>query len=171
MALSSVVKHFSDGTLTIEDGTAGTTISLVLDFSNGDLSVEGLQHKLRPVLAYQTRGALKSIRHGEREFPTFSFTAMLTDFSEATSGTIFDVVAKDGAFGSAVSTYGANADVLTYKLTWDVEGTDFGDSADHQITLDDCHITISVTEGQPNTFNVSGTVYGAVGGNIALAEG
>jgi len=51
---------------------------------------------------------------------------------------------------------------MTYKLVFTVEGTNFGDSADHVLTLNDVRVTVSVAEGDPDTYNISGTVYGAI---------
>jgi len=51
---------------------------------------------------------------------------------------------------------------MTYKLTWACEGTNFGDSADHTLVMNDCRITLSISEGDPNSFSVSGIVYGTI---------
>jgi hypothetical protein len=75
---------------------------------------------------------------------------------------LYDLARKTGAWASAVSTLGANADAMTYKLTWVCEGTNFGDTADHTLVMDSCRITISISEGDPNSFSVSGIVYGTI---------
>jgi hypothetical protein len=95
-------------------------------------------------------------------FPSFSFSAHMTDLSDATDKLLYDLARKTGAWASAVSTLGANADAMTYKLTWTCEGTNFGDSADHTLVLNDCRVTVSLSEGDPNSFSVSGIVYGAI---------
>ena len=51
---------------------------------------------------------------------------------------------------------------MTYKLTWTCEGTNFGDTADHILVLNDARVTVSISEGDPNSFSVSGIVYGAI---------
>jgi hypothetical protein len=161
MAISSVVKNFRDGTLTFEDGT-GSPITLIVQYEEGNFSLSGLQEGLTEINTYLDRGVLGSVRKTNASFPTFSFNAYLTDISDGTDTTLPDLVMKTGAYASAVSTLGANADVMTYKLTWVVEGTNFGDSADHTVILDDCHIMIDMSEGDPDTFSVSGTVFGTV---------
>ena len=161
MAISSVVKNFRDGTLTFEDGT-GSPITLVVQYEEGNFSLSGLQEGLTEINTYLDRGVLGSVRKTNASFPTFSFNAYLTDISDGTDTTLPDLVMKTGAYASAVSTLGANADVMTYKLTWVVEGTNFGDSADHIVILDDCHIMIDMSEGDPDTFSVSGTVFGTI---------
>jgi len=69
---------------------------------------------------------------------------------------------KRGAFSSAVSTLGANAEVYAVKLTLTIEGTDHGDAADHTIVLDDCTCSVDFAEGDPNSLSVSFTCYGAI---------
>ena len=86
----------------------------------------------------------------------------MTDLSDATDKLLYDLARKTGAWASAVSTLGANADAMTYKLTWACEGTNFGDSADHTLIMDSCRITLSISEGDPNSFSVSGIVYGTI---------
>ena len=58
----------------------------------------------------------------------------------------------------------AGSDVKTYKtLVWTVEGTQFGDAADHVLTLNDVRIdSVDVSEGDPNSYTINFTVYGAV---------
>lgn len=161
MAISSVVKNFRDGTLVFEDGT-GTPLTLTVQYEEGNFSLSGLQEGLTEINTYLDRGVLGTVRKTNASFPTFSFNAYLTDISDGTDATLPDLVLKSGSFASAVSTLGANADVMTYKLTWTIEGTNFGDSADHTCVLNDCHIMIDMSEGDPDTFSVSGTVFGTI---------
>ena len=58
----------------------------------------------------------------------------------------------------------AGSDVKTYKTAvWTVEGTNFGDAADHVLTANDVHITsCDIAEGDPNSYTISFTVYGAL---------
>lgn len=169
MALSTVIKNFTDGSLTISDGTTPTALSITVQFENGDFSITGLAAQLSEVAAYETRGGLSSLRHTNRVYPSGSFTAKMAEFSEDDTGTLADAVLKQGTtWAAAVSTLGANADVDTRDLTFAVEGTDFGDAADGSITLEDCYLTIDFSEGDPNTFTVNWTLYGDVTGDIAI---
>jgi len=160
MAISSVVKNFRDGTILIEDGT-GVPIDITVQFENGDFSLSGL-NGFKEVTTYMDRGDLGSVRHTTQSFPTGSFSAHLTDISDGTDNTLIDAARKQGSFASAVSTLGADAEVMTYKVTWTVEGTDHGDTADHTIVCDDCYLSIDVSEGDPSSMSMSFTVYGAV---------
>ena len=160
MAASTVIKHVTDGSITLEDGT-GSPVTLVVPFTSGDLSVDGLQNSLRAVQAYETRGTLHSVRLAAREFPSMSFSAMLADVSDGTAGTLIDYCLKQGSYASNVTTL-TGSDVYAIKVTLTIEGTDLGDSADHTIQMDDVHVTVAVAEGEPDTVTISGTVYGSV---------
>lgn len=167
MPASTTVKNFRDGSLIIADGT-GTPIDVTVKFENGDFSISGLSDSLHEVVAYQSRGELSSIRRTARTFPTFSFSAQMSEFTAATDVSLSDAINKNGAFASAVSTSGANADVYTLNLTFRVEGTNFGDSSDHSFTLGNCKLTYDFAEGDPNTFTVNGTMYGSITGDLAV---
>ena len=161
MAQSTTIKNFRDGTLTFTDNT-GTPLSMSIVYEAGDFSIDNLNEGLVETTAYLDRGEFATLRKTNRVFPSFSFTAHMTDLSDATDRLLYDLARKTGAWAAAVSTLGANADAMTYKLTFTVEGTNFGDSADHTMVLNDCRITLSFSEGDPNSFSVSGIVYGAI---------
>lgn len=168
MPASTVVKNFTDGLLTLKDGTA-TPITCDVKFDNGDFSISGLSQKLREVVAYQSRGVLNSVRHTARTFPTFTFTCKMSEFTSLTANSISDALTKKGAFLAGVSTLGASADVWSLDVVLKIEGTNFGDSADHTFTMEDCVMTFDFGEGDPSQFSISGTVYGAITGDIAPA--
>ena len=161
MAQSTVIKNFRDGTLVFADNT-GTPITLPIQYEAGDFSIDNLNEGLVETTAYLDRGEFATLRKTNRVFPSFSFSAHMTDLSDNTDKLLYDLARKTGAFASAVSTLGANADAMTYKLTFTVEGTNFGDSADHTMILNDCRITLSFSEGDPNSFSVAGIVYGTI---------
>ena len=161
MAISSVVKNYRDGTIKLSDGT-GTPIEVTVQYENGDFSLSGTNQGNYEHTKYLDRGDLGSIRRTSRLFPTGSFTANLTDLSDATEKTLWDAVNKTGAFASAVSTLGANADLYTLDITLTIEGTDFGDASDHVLTLSDCRCSIDVAEGDPDSFTINFEVLGSI---------
>ena len=161
MAQSTVIKNFRDGTLVFADNT-GTPLTLPIVYEAGDFSIDNLNEGLVETTAYLDRGEFATLRKTNRVFPSFSFSAHMTDLSDNTDKLLYDLARKTGAFASAVSTLGANADAMTYKLTFTVEGTNFGDSADHTLIMDSCRITLSFSEGDPNSFSVAGIVYGTI---------
>lgn len=161
MPISSVVKNFRDGVITLSDGTTPTPLTLTVQFEAGDFSISGLNQGNTEATTYLDRGVLGSVRLTNQTFPTISFTAHMTDISDATNKTLWDAVNKTGSYASAVSTI-ASSDVygLTVKLV--VEGTNFGDATDHEITCVGVHLSIDFAEGDPNSFTLNGTVYGAI---------
>ena len=161
MALSAVVKNFRNGTLRIYDATS-TPLDVTVEYDAGDFSINGLKKKLNETTTYLDRGELGSVRHTARTFPTISFTAQMTEFSDATNEVLQDIVLRTGAFATAVSTLGATADVYTLNMTLTVEGTDFGDASDHVLTATNVEMSVDFAEGDPNTVTINGTVYGTV---------
>lgn len=168
MATSSVVKNFSDGTLTITDAT-GTPISCVVRFSQGDLKIDGLKAKLRDTVAYQARGAITSVRHTTRAMVSGSFTCHMSEFSSASANDAIDAMCKTGAFSAGVSKLGASAEVWAVDLTWAIEGTNHGDSGDHTLTIGTCEGTVSIAEGDPNTISVAFVSYGTISGDLSIS--
>lgn len=171
MAASTVIKNsFGSGSITLQDGT-GSPLEVVVDFDQGDLSLSGMKAALKDTAAYQTRGTLRSVRHTSRTFPTISFSAMMSEFTDASGGTAIDMImGKTGTpFAARVSTLGANADVMAFKVKIQIEGTDNGDSQDHEIQFDDVELSFDWSEGDPSTFSFSGTVWGAITGDIAVS--
>jgi len=162
MAISTVVKNFRDGTIVINDGTSPTPLTLTVQFETGDFSISGLNQGNYEITKYLDRGDLGSIRKTNRSFPTGSFTAHMTDLSDGTDRLLWDAVNKTGAWASAVSTLGSTADVYALQIVLTVEGTNFGDSTDHVLTLGNCHCSISFAEGDPNSFTLDFEVLGTI---------
>ena len=159
MPISSVVKNFRDGTITLADNGINT---LTIQYEAGDLSLSGVNQGNYEHTKYLDRGDLGSIRKTNRSFPTGSFSCQMTEFSDASNTNIWDLVNKTGAFSTAVSTLGANADLYTLKITLSVEGTNFGDSSDHTLEMDDCRCTIDFSEGDPSSFTINFEVLGTI---------
>ena len=157
MAVSTVIKHFTDGTIELADGTA-TPVTLTVPFSQGDFSISGLQESQKAVNVYQSRGVLHSLRQGEKTFVTGSFSAMLADVSDSSAGNLLDFIRKTNAYSGNASTL-SGGDCYAIKVTLQIEGTDLGDSADHTIVLDDCICTADVSEGEPDSISISFTSY------------
>lgn len=161
MAASTIIKHFTDGSLVVKDGT-GTPVTLAIPFTMGDFSLGGLTQALRATNVYETRGQLVGLRKGAKAFPTGSFSCMVADYSDASDRTLLDFLRKNASYSANISTTTALGDVYTVDLVFTVEGTDLGDAADHVITLEDCDCSMDLSEGEPNSLSVSFTVYGAV---------
>jgi len=154
------VKHFTDGTITLKDGT-GTPRELVCAFSVGDYTLSGSKHTMRETIAYQARGVLNTLRKGAAIFATGSFSCQLADYYDATAETVITFLKGAGGSSANVSTSTTKGDVYTLTILISVEGTDLGDSTDHTISLADCDCTFDLAEGQPNSIAINFTVYGA----------
>jgi hypothetical protein len=161
MPLSSVVKNYRDGLITLASG-GGSPITLTVQYENGDFSLTGSNQGNYDITKYLDRGDLGSVRKTARSFPTGSFSAHLTELSDATNLTLWDAVNRTGAFAAAVSTLGANADVYTLNIVLTIEGTQFGDATDHVLTVNDCRCSIDVSEGDPDSFSLSFEVLGTI---------
>jgi len=161
MALSAVVKNFRDGLLVVSDNSA-TPITLTVQYEAGDFSLSGSNEGNTEVTTYLDRGELGTLRKTNRLFPTGSFTAHFTDIRSAEK-TLWALATWSGPFAAGVSSI-VGSDVKVYKtLVWTVEGTQFGDAADHVLTLGDVRIdSVDVAEGDPNSYTINFTVYGTV---------
>lgn len=160
MSLSAIPKTLRDTVISIADGT-GTPITMTVSYAKGDFALSNLNQGNSTITAYKSRGVIYGLRKDEDQPPTFSFSADATDISDATVKCLQDWALKQGAFASGVSTYGANADVWTTTITLTIAGTSLGDSADHTFVLTKCFVeTCDWNEGNPNIFQVKGTVYG-----------
>lgn len=173
MALSNVVKtQYDAGVLKITDGTSGTALVHTLRFDQANFGASGLKpgDNNRATKVYQSRGVVRSIRKGERTFPSGSVSLMLTEFSETGTGTILDMLAGTSGtpYATRVSTTATIGDVFTADLSFTMEGTTYGDAADHEIILEDCDFTVDIAEGDPNALTINYTCYGAVSGDISI---
>ena len=170
MALSTVLKNMRDGSLTLSDGT-GVPLTLPISFDTGDFSITGLKAKLAETTAYETRGLLRTVRHTTRVYPTGSFTCYMAEFSENTIGTVADAILKNGTiWAAAISTLGADADVYALDLSFQCEGTNYGDGSDHVFGMTKCELAVDFSENDPNSFSISFTCYGELTGGLATTE-
>ena len=160
---STIVKNFRDGTIKIQDNT-GTPIAITVAYEEGNFSISGLQQDLTEVAAYMDRGSLSNLRKTNQVFPTFTFSAYMTHFTSGGSGaiSILEFIKQQDGGSSLTSQSASKGDVMTFEVQIKVEGTDFGDTSDHQITLQECVLSVDYSEGDPSSFSVSGTSYGAV---------
>lgn len=162
MAISTVIKNFRDGTILVEDGTTPTALAVTVQFETGDFSGEGFSESQHEVTAYTDRGDFASLRKTVQTYPSFSFSCHMSDLHDATDKLIWNIINKTGAFSAAKSTLGTSADVYTVDITLSIEGTNYGDTADHSLKLEDCRCTIGLSEGDPNSFSISGVCYGTI---------
>lgn len=173
---STFVKTNTAGSITLADGT-GTPVTITLAYDRGDVSVSGLQEVLNEYAVIERRGRYVNVAHAARKYPTISFSAWLPAWQD--SGTApgclqaFLLRTASSAYASNVSTSGAGSKVpYTIDFTLAIEGTDFGDSADHTFTAADCLLTdygfSEAAEGMSASITLQ--VLGAFSGDISAAE-
>ena len=158
MAASTVPKTKRDGKIQI------ITAEHVLEvqYEAGDLSISNMKAGQTATTMILDRGDFHALRKTDFEPVAFSFTATLTDVSDGTDALLLDACLGTGAWASDTSAFGANADCWGIKLTFTIEGTDHGDSADHTIELTPCRImSVDLSEGDPSTLSISGEAYAA----------
>jgi len=158
MPYSEIVKTKRDGTLTFEDN--GGANSLEVAFEAGDFSLNIPQESVNLFLDRGRIAADPAIRYGDDQPMTGTFTAYLRDLSDAAYATLEEILMQSGLVGTNwVSTKGANGEVFTLTLKWKMAGVTHGDAADHEIELPYCHVTGSMSEGDPNQLSISFTSY------------
>lgn len=161
---SSYVKNATMGTLTLADGT-GTPVTLAVSYDRGDLAITGLGPKLNNIGKFEARGRFVSHAYTERRYPTVKFTAWLPNVagSSATApGSLAEFVSGLGAYAANTPTAGTGRP-YTVKLTWTIEGTNFGDAADETVVCNNVFVTFDLQEAMDgNTISLSGEVLGSV---------
>lgn len=156
MAISSIIKTKRDGTLTFSDGTR----TLTVQYEQGDLQIDIPGATIVATLDRGEFGSPPSLRKGDDQPITGSFTAYLRDISDASYATLEEMVTNGGYYASThTSTLGANAEVKTQTLLWTIEGTNHGDSTDHTVSLPYVWVTGGLQEGEVCAINVSFTSY------------
>lgn len=171
MALSSFYKDNLMLTIKLSDGT-GTPLTLTLTFDDGNFGLSGLRRKLREIRKYERKGLLVSTALGNRVYPSLQFGGFMAQFTEATAGTITDFLTQKAAtpYAAGVSTRGASDPGFTCDVEITIEGTDYGDAADHVIVCEDCDFSLDFSSGEPNKFQFSAEVLGAITGDLDFAQ-
>lgn len=153
MAESTVVRNKRDETLVISHAGSGTYTAA---YEVGDFEVD---YPLEGVDNYLDRGVMPStpsIRKGDDQEMTGSFTVYLRDAVSASDVTMLDlgVIFSGGAAASWTSTMGTNSDVVTYTLSRTIVGGAFG-STDRTLVYPFCVFRVSESNGNPSTVKVS----------------
>ncbi len=177
MAVSQIVKNNVAGQIKLIDGTTPTALELVLAFDKGDFSLTGAKEVLNNPVAVERRGKFINSLHGARMYPSFSFSCWASAFQDDGSdpGNIATWVLRSGggAYAAAESTLGAGSRVpFAFHTEYTMEGSDYGDSADHTFQLEDCEVTdFGFSEAEEGcTFSISGVVRGPVTGDLPMSE-
>lgn len=166
MALETFVKNNTHGSITLEDGTPSTPVTLVVPFDNGAFSLGPLQKVLREIVDYECRGMYTSSAYAARIYPEGSFTAKIAEFSNSTAGVLSDFIMQSGGYSANLSVLGDNATdpgiPVAVHLEFTLSRADFGANADQVVRCEKCIVQLSAEEGEPSTFTVNFKVLGAI---------
>ena len=164
MAYPTSVKVRRDGTIKLKDATSPTAVELTVSYEEGNLSLDNLVNSDAQTVV-RDRNIIVSVRKGDEEPITGSFSFYFRAFSSSDAGSIRDFITGSNAYSSNVSTGTTGTPFVEHyavNVEFTVEGTDLGDSADHVATLSKCVCTLSFAEGDPNTWSLSFTCYGGI---------
>lgn len=164
-APSTYVKNAIHGALSLSDGT-GTPVTLTVSYDKGDLQLNGLGAVLNDLVHISRRGKYVSSAHGARRYPTVSFSMFATNVvgsSSSAPGSVTEFLTGKGAYSANISTLGSGRP-MAVKLTLTIEGSNFGDTADETIVMNNVLVeTINFNEAEDgNTISFEGTVLGSV---------
>jgi hypothetical protein len=127
---------------------------LVVDYEEGNFSFE--QTKADRTII-RDRGTIKSVRKGDDQPLTGSFTIYMRQFTSASAGSVLDFINKTGSYSANVSSSSTvSTDEYAVNIEFEVDGDAVGDDdGDTTATFDTCICTASFAEGDPNTITVS----------------
>jgi hypothetical protein len=155
MAISTTVKVARDGTITLKDNGVNT---FTIDYENGDFSFSDDKTER---IVIRDRGAIVGLRKGDDSVKSFSFTAHMRDFTDASALNLIDVIDNTDSASAWVSTGDSGYEQYLLDCVFTVEGTDHGDTGDHILTLSNVFMTWEFGESKDgNSISVTGEVYG-----------
>jgi|TARA_B100001250_G_C19595612_1_gene698283 hypothetical protein len=162
MAYSTVPKTKRDGVIQLRDGT-GSPVTLDVAYEDGNFSFSQPQEFSELVI--MDRGSFSAIRRQDEQAITGSFSFHFRQFADSgEAGSIRDFVNKSGFYSGNISTGTTGTPYVEHycvDIRYTAEGTDFGDDADHVVTLSKCVVgSLDFAEGDPSAFTLNFTCYG-----------
>jgi hypothetical protein len=161
MAYSTAPKVRRDGKITLKDGTSPTPISLEVAYEEGNFSFDQTKSDR---IVIRDRGTIGSVRKGDDQPITGSFTIYMRQFTSASAGSVLDFINKTGSYSANVSSSSTvSTDEYAINIVFEVDGDAVGDDdGDTTVTFDTCICLASFSEGDPNTINVSFECYNGI---------
>lgn len=161
MAYSTVPKTKRDGVIQLRDGT-GSPVTLDVAFEDGNFSFS--QPQQFSELVIMDRGSFSAIRRQDEQAITGSFSFHFRQFADSgEAGSVRDFINKSGFYSGNISTGTTGTPFVEHyciDIRYTAEGTDFGDDADHQVTLSKCVCNLDFAEGDPSAWTLNFTAYG-----------
>lgn len=154
MAYSTAPKVRRDGKITLKDGTSPTAVTLEVAYEEGNFAFDQTKSDR---IVIRDRGTIGSVRKGDDQPISGSFTIYMRQFTSASAGSVLDFINKTGSYSSNASVSSTVAtDEYAINIEFEVDGDAVGDDdGDTTATFDTCICTASFSEGDPNTINVS----------------
>ena len=161
MAYSTAPKVRRDGKITLKDGTTPTAVSLEVAYEEGNFSFDQTKSDR---IVIRDRGTIGSVRKGDDQPITGSFTIYMRQFTSASAGSVLDFINKTGSYSSNVSSDSTvSTDEYAINIEFEVDGDAVGDDdGDTTATFDTCICTASFAEGDPNQITVNFECYNGV---------
>ena len=157
MAVSTTVKVRRAGTISIFDSGATNTYVVAYE-GEGDFTFDnGAEQADRVVI--RDRGSIVGLRKGDDPVGSLSFSVNMLEFTNATGDNLLGVLDDEVSWTSTGGT-GFEQYLLDVRIT--IEATDHGESADAHATFTKVLLTWDFSEGDPDTINVQGEVYGGI---------
>lgn len=161
MAYSTIPKTKRDGKIELRDGT-GSPVVLEIAYEEGNFSFS--QPNEFSELVVMDRGNFSTVRKQDQQSITGSFSFYFRQFTDGSeAGSVRDFINKVGNYASNISTGTTGVPYVEHyciDIIYTAEGTDFGDDADHTVTLSKCVCNLDFSEGDPSAFSLSFTCYG-----------
>jgi hypothetical protein len=161
MAYSTAPKVRRDGVIKLRDGTSPTPVSLTVSYEEGNFSFDQTKSDR---IVIRDRGTIGSVRKGDDQPITGSFTIYMRQFTSASAGSVLDFINKTGSYSSNVSSSSAvSTDEYAINIIFEVDGDAVGDSdGDTIATFDTCICLAAFSEGDPNQITISFECYNGV---------
>jgi hypothetical protein len=163
-APSTQPKNSFKGTISFADGT-GTPVTLSVVFTKGDTTLPELRQHLNEDVIISARSRFIGLSTGAPSYPQVSFSAFcgnLVGSSNTAPGSPMEFCHGKGAYSANISTIGANR-LMTIDVVITIEGSDWGDTADETITLEDCRMGVAWAEAEDgNTLSFTAVVLGSI---------
>lgn len=161
MAYSTIPKTKRDGKIILKDGT-GSPVTLEIAYEEGNFSFS--QPQQFSELVIMDRGNFTTVRRQDEQAITGTFSFYFRQFTDGTeAGSVRDFINKSGFYSANISTGASGVPYVEHfaiDMEYTAEGTDFGDDADHTVTLSKCVASLDFSEGDPSGFSLSFTCYG-----------
>jgi hypothetical protein len=160
MSESRITKHLRDGTLRLVSGSNSYTVK----YEDGDMKLDipgpTVEHYLDRGRLADELGGEPSLRYGDDQPMTGSFSCRLRDLGTSAILTASQFISKTGYYMDLWgSTMGPAGEVKTLDLYWDIAGVTHGDLANRTLLLPWTYISGAVEEGRPNRITFNFTSY------------